>query len=297
MRGAIITMKSKSNSLLTLPAIVSVAVVTQVLFLATIFLSFIKWIVIRPDLGKSFAGIKNYVWIFKAPETYQIIGNTILITALSLTLCLILGFCFSLLLNRRFPLRRLCRMCVLIPYFMRPAVTGIIWKTLLLHPSFGITGYISQIYNSAPIDFFGQHAFISIIILIVWQWTPFFVLIILAGLQGVNPEMIESAQIDGASSIRILFQIKIPALRYHIQVATMLGMIFILKVFGLIYVTTRGGPGFTTTNLPYQVFKISYYKWDIGQAASYATLMVAMSLIIIMVMFNFIQKQIKRLEI
>ena len=68
MRGAIITMKSKSNSLLTLPAIVSVAVVTQVLFLATIFLSFIKWIVIRPDLGKSFAGIKNYVWIFKARD-------------------------------------------------------------------------------------------------------------------------------------------------------------------------------------------------------------------------------------
>jgi len=90
--------------------------------------------------------------------------------------------------------------------------------------------------------------------------------------------MVESAMIDGASSIRILFQIKIPALRYHIQVVIMLGMIFILKVFGLIYVTTRGGPGFATTNLPYQVFKVSYYKWDIGQATSYATIMVAMSL-------------------
>ncbi len=290
-------MKLKINSLLTLPAVVSVAVVTQILFLATIFLSFVKWIVIRPDLGKSFAGIKNYVWVFKTPETYRIIGNTILITALSLILCLILGFCFSLLLNRRFPLRKLCRTCILIPFFMMDAVIGIIWKTLLLHPSFGIAGYISQMSNSVPIDFFGQHAFISIIIMIVWQWTPFFVLIILAGLQGIDQEMVESAMIDGASSIRILFQIKIPALRYHIQVVTMLGMIFILKVFGLIYVTTRGGPGFTTTNLPYQVYKISYYKWDIGQAASYATIMVVMSLIIIMFMFNFIQKQIKRLEI
>jgi len=285
------------NSLLTLPAVITVAVVTQILFLATIFLSFVKWIVIRPDLGKSFAGIKNYVWIFKAPETYQIIGNTILMTALSLILCLILGFCFSLLLNRRFPLRKLCRTFILIPFFMMDAVIGIIWKTLLLHPSFGITGYLSQMFNSVPIDFFGQHAFISIIILIAWQWTPFFVLIILAGLQGIDPEMIESAKIDGANSIRILFQIEIPALRYHIQVVTMLGLIFIIKVFGLIYVTTRGGPGFTTTNLPYQVYKISYYKWDIGQAASYATLMVVMTLIIIMFLFNFIQKQIKRLEI
>lgn len=290
-------MKLKMDSLLTFPAIIIVGAVTQILFLATVLLSFVKWIVIRPDLGKSFAGIKNYAWIFKAPETYQIIGNTILMTALSLILCLILGFCFSLLLNRRFPLRKLCRTLVLIPFFMMPAVIGIIWKTLLLHPSFGITGYVSQIFNSAPIDFFGQHAFASVIMLIVWQWTPFFVLIILAGLQGVDPEMIESAMIDGASSIRILFQIKIPALRYHIQVATMLGLIFIIKVFGLIYVTTRGGPGFTTTNLPYQVYKISYYKWDIGQAASYATLMVVMTLIIIMFLFNFIQKQIKRLEI
>jgi sorbitol/mannitol transport system permease protein len=290
-------MKQKMDLLLTLPAVITVAVVTQILFLATIFLSFVKWIVIRPDLGKSFTGIKNYVWIFKAPETYQIIGNTILMTALSLILCLILGFCFSLLLNRRFPLRKLCRTFILIPFFMMDAVIGIIWKTLLLHPSFGIAGYLSQMFNSVPIDFFGQHAFISIIILIVWQWTPFFVVIILAGLQGIDPEMIESAKIDGASSIRILFQIEIPALRYHIQVVTMLGLIFIIKVFGLIYVTTRGGPGFTTTNLPYQVYKISYYKWDIGQAASYATLMVVMTLIIIMFLFNFIQKQIKRLEI
>lgn len=290
-------MKLKMNSLLTLPAVITVAVVTQILFLATIFLSFVKWIVIRPDLGKFFTGIKNYVWIFKAPETYQIIGNTILMTALSLILCLILGFCFSLLLNRRFPLRKLCSTLILIPFFMMDAVIGIIWKTLLLHPSFGIAGYLSQMFNSVPIDFFGQHAFISIIILIAWQWTPFFVLIILAGLQGIDPEMIESAKIDGASSIRILFQIEIPALRYHIQVVTMLGLIFIIKVFGLIYVTTRGGPGFTTTNLPYQVYKISYYKWDIGQAASYATLMVVMTLIIIMFLFNFIQKQIKRLEI
>lgn len=290
-------MKQKMDLLLTLPAVITVAVVTQILFLATIFLSFVKWIVIRPDLGKSFTGIKNYVWIFKAPETYQIIGNTILMTVLSLILCLILGFCFSLLLNRRFPLRKLCRTFILIPFFMMDAVIGIIWKTLLLHPSFGITGYLSQMFNSVPIDFFGQHAFISIIILIAWQWTPFFVLIILAGLQGIDPEMIESAKIDGASSIRILFQIEIPALRYHIQVVTMLGLIFIIKVFGLIYVTTRGGPGFATTNLPYQVYKIGYYKWDIGQAASYATLMVVMTLIIIMFLFNFIQKQIKRLEI
>ena len=290
-------MKQKMDSLLSLPAVIIVGVVTQILFLATILLSFVKWIVIRPDLGKHFAGIKNYVWIFKAPETYTIIGNTILMTTFSLILCLILGFCFSLLLNRRFPLRNLCRTSILIPFFMMDTVIGIIWKTLLLHPSFGIAGYISQMSNSVPFDFFGQHAFISIIIMIVWQWTPFFVLIILAGLQGIDHEIIESAMIDGASSIRILFQIKIPALRYHIQVAIMLGTIFILKVFGLIYVTTRGGPGFATTNLPYQVFKISNYKWDIGQAASYATIMVVMTLIIIMFMFNFIQKQIKRLEI
>lgn len=286
----------KSEKLLTLPAVIMVAIVTQGLFLATIILSFVKWVVIRPDLGRSFAGFKNYAWMFSAPQTYQIIWNTISMTAISLVLCLSLGMLFAILLNRYFPLQRLCRTLILIPFFMMDAVVGIIWKTLLLHPSFGISGHLAQLMGFPPPDFIGEHAFLTIIMMIVWRWTPFFVLILLAGLQGISNEVIESAKIDGASALRTLFQIKIPAIRYHVEVATMLGLIFILKVFGLIYVTTSGGPGFATTNLPFQVYKINHLKWDVGQASSYATIMVIMTLFVIMMLFNFIRKQIQKAE-
>ncbi len=286
----------KSEKILTLPAVIMVAIVTQGLFLATIILSFVKWVVIRPDLGRSFAGFKNYAWMFSAPQTYQIIWNTISMTAISLVLCLSLGMLFAILLNRYFPLQRLCRTLILIPFFMMDAVVGIIWKTLLLHPSFGISGHLAQLMGFPPPDFIGEHAFLTIIMMIVWRWTPFFVLILLAGLQGISNEVIESAKIDGASALRTLFQIKIPAIRYHVEVATMLGLIFILKVFGLIYVTTSGGPGFATTNLPFQVYKINHLKWDVGQASSYATIMVIMTLFVIMMLFNFIRKQIQKAE-
>lgn len=288
---------SGMNKMLSLPAVVMVAVVTQGLFLATIILSFVKWIVIRPDLGKQFAGLKNYIWVFTAPETYQIVWNTIVMTAISLFLCIVMGMVFSLLLTRMFPLQKLCRTLILIPFFMMDAVVGIIWKTLILHPSFGISGHLAQMMGMAPPDFIGEHAFLTVIVMIVWRWTPFFVLIILSGLQGISPSVIESARIDGAGVIRTLFQIKIPAIRYHLQVATMLGLIFILKVFGLIYVTTSGGPGFATTNLPFQVYKINHLKWDVGQASSYATIMVIMTLVVIIMLFNFLQKQIRKAEV
>jgi len=287
---------TRAERLISLPAVIMVAVVTQGLFLATIILSFVKWVVIRPDMGISFAGFKNYAWIFSVPQTYEVIWNTISMTAISLALCLSLGMVFALLLNRYFPLQKLCRTLILIPFFMMDAVVGIIWKTLLLHPSFGISGHLAQLMGFAPPDFIGQHAFSTVIMMIVWRWTPFFVLILLAGLQGISSEVIESAKIDGASAVRTLFQIKIPAIRYHVEVATMLGLIFILKVFGLIYVTTSGGPGFETTNLPFQVYKINHLKWDVGQASGYATLMVIMTLVVIIMLFKFIRKQIQKVE-
>ncbi len=293
-------LKKPSNTLsekfLTLPAIIMVAIVTQGLFLATILLSFIRWIVVRPDLGRGFAGFSNYLWLFNAPETYQVIGNTIAMTGISLALCLVFGMLFALLLNRYFPLRKLCRTLILIPFFMMDVVVGIIWKTLLLHPSFGISGSLAQFLGTAPPDFIGEYAFLTVIMMIVWRWTPFFVLILLSGLQGINPEIMESAKIDGAGHLRTLFQIKIPAIRYHVEVAAMLGLIFILKVFGLIHVTTAGGPGFVTTNLPLHVYKISRLKWDVGQAASYATITVIMTLLVIMFLFKFIRKRIQKAE-
>jgi sorbitol/mannitol transport system permease protein len=166
----------------------------------------------------------------------------------------------------------------------------------MLHPSFGINSVIAQLFGVNPVDFLGHHPMLTVIILVVWQWTPFFVLIQLAGLQSIPEEILESAKIDGADWLRSILQIQIPAIANHIEVAIMLGLIFILKVFGLIYVTTSGGPGIASTNLSFIVYRTGFYRWDVGVATAMAVVSVVLTLIAIMNLFKFVRRQTKGVE-
>jgi sorbitol/mannitol transport system permease protein len=286
---------SKAN-MLVLPAGVIVALVTQVPLLVTLILSVVKWIVVRPDLGINFTGLDNYRQIFTTPEFYSIILNTIVLTVASIAICTVLGLAFAHLLNRRFPGVNIARTLMIAPFFVMDAVAGIMWKTLMLHPSFGINGLVASWLGRAPTDFLGQHSLLTVIILVVWQWTPFFVLILLSGFEGIPEELMDSAKVDGASPFRTLFQIKIPAIAAHIEVAIMLGLIFILKTFGLIYVMTAGGPGSSSTNLPYIVYRTSFYRWDVGRATAMAIITVILTLVTITALFGFIRRKTHEVE-
>jgi ABC-type sugar transport systems, permease components len=287
----ITSITSNKVNLLVLPAIIIVAIITQIPFVVTIFLSLIKWIVVRPDLGIRFTGFDNYIKIFTSETFYITIFNTFLITLISILLCTVLSIAMSVLLDRRIPGINIVRTLMIAPFFVMDAVTGIVWKTLILHPSFGFNGYFAGLLHVKPIDFLGVFSILTVIILIVWQWTPFFIMIILAGLQGISEEIIESAKIDGANGFETLMFVKLPSIINHIEVAVMLGVIFILKVFGVIYVTTFGGPGYSSTNLPFYVYKVGFFGWDVGKATAIATIMVFLTLAAVMSLFKFIRSR------
>ncbi len=282
----------KYNNFLLLPAVIVVALITQIPFLFTIVLSLIKWKVKRPDLGISFNGLMNYIKIFADRDFYAVVINTAIISGVSLALCLILGMVFAILLNREFKGVFVARSIFIIPYFIMPTVVGIVWKSLILNPAFGLNGYLANILGFNPIDFLGSYSMVSIILLIVWRWTPFIFLILLAGLQNMSPSIIESARIDGAYGWRMLVYIKIPSIISHIKIAIMLGLVYILKVFGLIYVTTKGGPGISSANLPYYVYRSAFYDWDMGTASATAVITVIITLFII---FNYYKQMSKNL--
>ena len=171
----------QQSRLLTLPAIVMVAVITQAPILVTLALSLVQWIVVRPDLGVTFVGLSNYADILASHDFYAVVLNTALITLVSRSACTILGILFGLMLNQDFPGVNIVRTLVLSPFFVMDAVAGIIWRTMMLNSSFGFNEYFASLLRIPPVDFFGVHSLLTIIILIVWQWTPFFVLIVLAG--------------------------------------------------------------------------------------------------------------------
>jgi polyol transport system permease protein len=280
-----------NTRLLTLPAIIVVAVVTQVPMLFTLGLSFVKWIVVRPDLGRTFVGLDNYITVLSSAEFYEVVLNTFIITAGSLVLCTIIGVLFGLMLNRDFPGVNVVRTLIIAPFFIMDAVAGIVWKTLMLNSSFGFNAYFAKMFEIKPYDFLGAHSLSTIVMLVVWQWAPFFVLIILSGLQGISEEIMDSAKVDGANWFRELFSIRLPAIINHIEVAILLGLVFILKVYGLIFVTTSGGPGFSSANLPYYVYKVAFLSWDVGRAAAVAVVTVIITLFAIMALFQWFQRR------
>ncbi|MGA2496048.1 MAG: sugar ABC transporter permease, partial [Roseiarcus sp.] len=124
----------------------------------------------------------------------------------------------------------------------------------------------------------------------VWQWTPFTFLILLAALQGVPEDIIEAARIDGARSVRILFDHILPMIRYPIAVALVLRLLDAFRVYDIIYMTTRGGPIDRTQTLSWQIYDVGFKSFDIGYAAAYSWLMlilvVAISTVALAVLFR-----------
>lgn len=289
------TLKKKDHSSklmkgFLLPSVIVVAIVTQIPFVMTIIFSFFKYNLKKPDQF-GFAGLDNFIKVFKTGDFYIAFTNFLIMTVSSVIICTILGMIFALLLNRSFLGVNIVRTLIIMPMFVMDAVIGVIWTTLMLNPSFGINGILSNLIGVAPIEFISSYPLETVVLLIVWQWTPLFVLVFLAGFQSIPTEIEDSAKVDGASTFRKFFAIDLPIMKYHFQVAIMLGLVFILKVFGLIYVATAGGPGVASTNLPFFAYRISFYRWDVGMASSVAFLTVVVSLILLIGTFRILQKR------
>ncbi len=290
-------MKKKNDWVFVLPGIIVVAVVTQVPFLLTLVFSTLRWNLARPDLSRRFYGFKNF-WYFlrirdfsRIPEFYAIVWQTVLITVSALALCTIVGFLLSLLLDHAIPGVNIARTLILGPFFVMSTASGVIWKTTILNTTFGWYGVIAKGLGVTPVDLLSYHPIAVIVFLFSWRWMPFFVLVILAGLQSIPGEIVDSMKVDGANWWHATFSVKLPMIRKHISVAMMLGLIFIVKEFGLILVTTAGGPGTRSYTLPYAVFMQVFNASNVGRAGALAAITVILTLIGINVLYRSIQKR------
>jgi len=290
-------MKKMNDWLFLLPGMIVVAVVTQVPFFLTLVYSTLRWNLARPDLPITFYGFKNF-WYFlrirnfsQLPEFYAIVWQTVLITVSSLAICTIVGFLLSLLLDNAIPGVNLARTLILGPFFVMSTASGVIWKTTILNTTFGWYGVIAKALGFTPVDLISYHPVGIIVFLFSWQWMPFFVLVILAGLQGIPGEIVDSMKVDGANWWNATFGVKLPMIRQHISVAMMLGLIFIVKEFGLILVTTAGGPGTSSYTLPYAVYMQVFNASNVGRAGALATITVIVTLLALNVLYRSIQRR------
>ncbi|HUZ18466.1 MAG TPA: sugar ABC transporter permease [Spirochaetia bacterium] len=280
-----------------LPAIIVVAVMTQVPFVLTIIYSTLRWNLARPDLPVKFFGLQNY-WYFlnipnfpNMPEFYTTVWQTILLTVASLAVCTVVGFLLSVMLDNKVPGVNIARTLILGPFFVMSTASGVIWKTTIFNTTFGWYGVIAKALGMSPVDLLSYYPIPVIIFLFSWQWTPFFVLVMLAGLQGIPVDLTDSMRIDGTNWLQSTFMIKLPIIANHVRVAVMLGLIFIVKEFGLILVTTAGGPGTRSYTLPYEVYMEVFNASNVGRAGALATMTVIITLVAVNVLYRSIRKR------
>ncbi|MGB7337456.1 MAG: sugar ABC transporter permease [Phototrophicaceae bacterium] len=249
------------------PALIYMVIVTQIPLLYTLNFSFQRWNMNRPD-RRGYTGFDNYIDVITDNDFWTIILNTTVLTGAVVFITFVLGLTLALLLNRDFLGRGIVRTMLITPFLIMPTVSAVIWKNVLLDPSFGfITGIVKSFGFATP-DFLGNYPMESVITIVVWQWMPFMMLILLAGLQSLSSEQIEAAQIDGANPLNILRHIVLPHLQRYIEIAVLMEILFILSVFGVIFITTSGGPGIQTTNLSYAIYNEAFSNRDIGDAST-----------------------------
>ncbi len=279
--------RRRVETLLHWPTTLYLILVTQAPFLYALWLSLHSWNLQMPGLGVPFVGLENYAYDLFQDSTFWIsILNTFVITAGTVIVMLILGFVFALLLNRRLPGRGLLRTLLIIPFLVTSAVTAVLWKDTLLNPTYGMVNYLLSVVGIHGPPWLTNYGLVSIIAMNVWQWTPFCFLILLSGLQALPEEVMEGAQLDGAGRVALFRHIIVPQMVRYIEVAVLLGSIFVFQTFGKIYIGTGGGPGVATTNLSYYVYRVAFLDFSVGGAASLGVIGVVLAFVAVQLLFR-----------
>ena len=263
-----------------LPALIFVIAMTQLPFVATIVISFMNWNAYYPD-ERGFTGFYNYVSIFTDTNARSAVIVTIVLTVSVVLLSLILGLGIALLLDRKFRGRSAVRTMMITPFLIVPVAAALLWKHALYNPEYGLlNGMLTWVFGEdAPQpDWISNTPLLAIIVAIVWQWTPFMMLILLAGLQSRPLDVIEAARIDGASTWQIFTNMTLPHLRQYIELAGLLGAIYVVQNFDHVFTITSGGLG--TANLPYYIYQTFYTAQDYGRASAAGVVVVIGTIII-----------------
>jgi sorbitol/mannitol transport system permease protein len=267
-----------------LPALIFLIVVTQLPFVATLVISFMNWNALYPN-DRGFTGIANYKTAFTDAALRASIINTIVLTATVVLVSLLIGLLLALLLDRRFAGRGVVRTILIAPFLIVPVAAALLWKHLLYNPEYGLlNGTISAIWKlfgstSPPQpDWISSMPKIAVETALIWQWTPFMMLILLAGLTSRPLDVVEAARVDGASGWQIFRYMTLPHLRQYLELGALLGSIYVVQNFDAVFVITSGGLG--TANLPYTIYQTFYQAHDYGLASAAGVIVVIGSIIL-----------------
>lgn len=233
----------------------------------------------------SFVGLETFKTAVSDPAYWAALATTAMFALMAVSAELVLGMCVALALRRQRWVRNFTRAVLLSPMFITPIAVGLMFRFLLNSQLGAIPQLLGKVGIS--INFFGPgQALISLAAIDVWQWTPFMVLLLLAGLESMPDAPFEAARIDGASRSYTFRRVTLPMLAPVITVALVMRSLDAFKVFEYVFAITRGGPGTETQTIQYYVYQTGINYFRVAQASAMSLVLLVLVLGTIMVAFR-----------
>lgn len=266
-----------------LPNFLGFFIFTLIPVVFSLGLAFMKWDSFNPA---EFVGLQNFTKMLHDPAFWISLKNTFTYTLGVVPLTLICSLGLAILLNQKIKGVSFFRTAFFFPYVTSLVAIAVVWN-MLFHPTKGPINQVLQLIIANPPGWTSssQWALFAVIIVSIWRGMGYYMILYLAGLQGIPRELYEAASMDGASKIRQFFSVTIPSLRPTTFFVTVMLVINCFKVFDLIQVMTDGGPGRSTNVLVYQIYKEAFVKFNFGYASAIS--MVLFAIVLIVTVFQF----------
>lgn len=271
----------------SIPALLLVVGVQLYPFLYSAYLSVIDWSLLRSPEPMGLAGLDNFSWILADPVFRTSVGNSLVITGASVILELVLGIALAYLTSGAGWRLRAVRTVLILPMVIAPVAAGTLWR-MVLNTQSGLVAFVAASTGIASPEWLSDPAWAraAVVMLEVWQWTPFVMLVVVAGLASIPGEVLEAAAIDGASRWQSFRHVELPLLMPVILVAVMFRTLDSLLSLDAVYSLTAGGPGYSTHTITYYIFTLGLRNFDFGVAAAGSWIFMAFTTLVIVVMFR-----------
>lgn len=270
----------KIGLLLVLPALIYLALLSVYPTIYAVNLSVRDFNLARPYKAV-FVGIGNFIRLFQDDLFRKSIVNTAEIAFFSIVLELVFGYLVAEIFDKRLKGMEVLRTIYMLPMMVTPVVWGLIW-VYIFNPNFGLANYICEKIGLGFQPWFASAdtALWSLVLVNIWQWTPFTAVIFLAGLSSLPKTLLDAAAVDGAKWYQLIFYVKLPSLKYVAMVVILMRMMDNLRLFDLVYSTTQGGPGSATETMSFFVYRHGFKFFNVGYSSSAAIVVLVIIIIL-----------------
>lgn len=287
LRFRSIERKKRALIILLTPAVLSLIILTIYPLIAGLRLSLVDYDLLSTRATGEWNWFRNYRSLLDDKQFWGAMRVTLEYTVAAVTLELLIGFGLALLLSQPIPGRSIARTAVVSAMVITPVIVGTAWR-LMYNPSWGLVGYFLSLVGIDSQPFLAQSSTVipALVVVDVWQWSPFVMLILLAGLQALPVEIYEAARVDGASGLQTFRYLTLPLLKPAIAVALLIRTMDCFRTFDVIYAMTGGGPGTASQNLNIFAYYEGLEFFHIAYASAIAVLTLVLITVVCMLMLR-----------